>query len=248
LKHRKIGVIPDVQAKDGVPLEHLAWAGQYFADKQPDDIVCLGDFADMPSLRDDDRGRKSYEGRRYIKDVEAARKGMDLLVSPIRKARGYRPRLTLTLGNHEHRINRAQDGDPKLEGTFSLKDLSYEDYGWKVFPFLEVINIGGVHFSHYFPSGVMGRPCTTARKIINTYHVSAVAGHQQGREVAYAKRGDGNNITAIIAGSFYQHDEDYLTPMANKCWRGIIMLHEVQDGQYDEMFVSLNYLRSKFGK
>jgi hypothetical protein len=248
MKSLKIGVIPDAQVKDGVPLEHLSWAGQYFAEKRPDVIVCIGDFADMPSLSEYDRGKASYEGRRYVKDVEAARRGMDLLVSPIRKARNYRPRLALTLGNHEQRIARAHNADPKLRGTLSVDDLHYKDYGWKVFPFLEVIEIAGVHFSHYFPSGVMGRPCTTARKIINTYHGSAVAGHQQGREVAYAKRGDGKNITAIIAGSFYQHDEDYLTPMANKCWRGIIMLHEVQDGQYDEMFVSLNYLRSRFGK
>ena len=66
--------------------------------------------------------------------------------------------------------------------------------------------------------------------------------------MAYAKRGDGRSITAIIAGSFYQHDEAYLTPMANNCWRGIVMLNEVRDGQFDEMFVSLNYLRKRYGK
>ena len=54
-------------------------------------------------------------------------------------------------------------------------------------------------------------------------------------------------LTAIIAGSFYQHDESYLTPLANKCWRGCIMLNEVDDGQFDEMFVSLTYLKRKFG-
>jgi len=138
------------------------------------------------------------------------------------------------------------EGDAGLQGTISIKDLGYEKAGWKVHPFLEVVRIGGVHFSHFFPSGVIGRPCTTARKIINTYHVSCVAGHQQGREVAYAKRGDGANITAIIAGSFYQHDEDYLTPMANKCWRGVLMLHEVRDGQFDEMFVSLDFLKRRY--
>lgn len=44
-------VIPDVQAKDGVPLDHLEWIGRYIADKRPDVIVCIGDFADMPSCR-----------------------------------------------------------------------------------------------------------------------------------------------------------------------------------------------------
>jgi hypothetical protein len=69
-----------------------------------------------------------------------------------------------------------------------------------------------------------------------------VAGHLQGRDVAYGKRADGKSITAIIAGSFYQHDEDYLSPLGNQHWRGVYMLHEVVDGQMDEMPVSLNYL------
>ena len=245
-KPLKIGVLPDVQAKEGVPLDHLKWAGQYFAEKRPDVIVCLGDFAHMESLSSYDKGKRSYEGRRYSKDVAAARRAMELFTAPIDRARRYSPRRILTLGNHENRINRACEVDAMLDGTISINDLGYKEAGWQVHPFLEVIQIGGVHFSHFFPSGVMGRPCTTARKIINTYHVSAIAGHQQGREVAYAKRGDGKNLTAIIAVSFYQHDEDYLTPMANKCWRGIIMLHEVQDGQFDEMFVSLDYLKRRF--
>lgn len=244
----KIGVIPDAQVKEGVPLDHLAWAGAYFAEKRPDVIVCLGDFADMPSLSEYDRGKRSYEGRRYIKDVDAVRRGMDGFIAPIRKIRGRRPRLVFTLGNHEQRIERAQEADAKLTGAIGIGDLSYEDYGWEVHPFLEVVKIAGVHFSHFFPSGVMGRPCTTARKIISTYHVSAIAGHQQGRDVAYAKRGDGKNLTAIIAGSFYQHDESYLTPMANQCWRGVLVLHEVRDGQFDEMMVSIDYLRRRYGK
>ncbi len=54
-------------------------------------------------------------------------------------------------------------------------------------------------------------------------------------------------LTAIIAGSFYQHNEAYLTPLANHCWRGCVMLNEVRDGQFDESFISMNYFRRKFG-
>ena len=195
----KIGVIPDCQVKPGVPLEHLKWAGRYFAEKKPDVIVCLGDFADMPSLSEWDRGKLAYEGRRYSADIEAVHEGLELFKGGLAASRGYKPNLILTLGNHEDRIRRVVESDARFQGTISIKDLGYEKAGWKVHPFLEVVRIGGVHFSHFFPSGVMGRPCTTARKIINTYHVSAVAGHQQGRDVAYAKRGDGLNITSIIA-------------------------------------------------
>lgn len=245
-KYRKHFIIPDVQTKHGVPNDHLAAAGKYIVEKRPDVVVCLGDFADMSSLSSYDRGKRSFEGRRYVKDIDAAHRGMDLLLGPIWKARGYSPKLVLTLGNHEDRITRAVDNDAVLEGKIGLEDLGYEEYGWEVHDFLESVKVDGVFYSHYFPSGIMGRPCTTPRKMLSMYHSSCIAGHQQGREVAYAHRGDGRMLTSIIAGSFYQHNEDYLTPMANKCWRGMIGLHEVQDGSFDEMFVSLPYLLRRY--
>ena len=38
-------IIPDVQARAGVDLSHLAWVGNYIAEKRPDVIVQIGDFA-----------------------------------------------------------------------------------------------------------------------------------------------------------------------------------------------------------
>lgn len=246
MSKRKHVVIPDCQVKPGVPLGHLEWAGKYIAEKRPQVVIQIGDFADMPSLSSYDTGKKSFEGRRYKKDVEAAREAMRLLLKPIRKVRSYNPRLVLTLGNHEDRITRAIDSDPKLDGTISLDDLGYKAAGWEVYPFLQGVVIDGIIYSHYFPSGQLGRPCTSARAILSKHHMSCVAGHQQGRDIAYGKRADGRNITAIIAGSFYQHSEDYLNPMTNQHWRGIYVLHEVRDGAFDEMAVSLGYLRRKF--
>jgi hypothetical protein len=78
--------------------------------------------------------------------------------------------------------------------------------------------------------------------------MSAVAGHQQGLQIATGNKADGTLITNIIAGSCYLHDEDYMGPQGNKHWRGVLMLHEVQDGAFDLMPVSLNYLLKKYPK
>ncbi len=94
----------------------------------------------------------------------------------------------------------------------------------------------------------MGRPITTARSLLNKMHMSCFAGHQQGRDIAYAKRADGSKITGIIAGSAYQHDEDYLNPQTNNVWKGVYMLHEVDNGSFDEMPVSLNFLKERYGR
>lgn len=248
-------VIPDVQLRPGDDIAFLNKLGRYVIEKQPETIVCLGDFADMPSLSSYDVGKKSFEGRRYIHDIEAVRIGMDALVSPIwffnekqRKngKKQYKPRMVMCLGNHEHRINKAVENDAKLEGMLSVYDLGYESFGWEVFPFLEVVVIDGVAYSHYFTSGVLGRPATSAAAQLNKKHMSCVAGHQQGLQIATGHRADGARLTSIIAGSFYEHDEDYMGPQGNKHWRGFLVLHEVHDGQFDLMPVSLEYLHKRY--
>lgn len=248
-------VIPDTQAKYGNDFTFLTNIGKFLVEKKPEVIVHLGDFADMESLSSYDVGKKSFEGKRYIKDIEAAKKAMECLMAPIKeynlkakknKEKLYKPRLVLTLGNHEQRILRAIENDPKLEGLISYDDLPYKE--WEVHNFLVPVFIDGVAYSHYFPTGIMGRPATSASAMVTKLHMSCIAGHQQGRQVAYGKRPDGSNITCIIAGSCYEHDEGYLDHQSNKHWRGILMLHEVTNGTFDEMFVSLGYLNNRYKK
>lgn len=249
-------IIPDTQVKPGVAIDHLRWLGRYIVKKQPDVIVCIGDFADMESLSSYDIGKKSFEGRRYTKDIQSVHQGMTELLTPLweyneRQRRNskkqYRPRMVLTLGNHENRINRAINDDPKIEGLLSTDDLKYAEFGWEVIPFLEVITVDGVAYSHYFASGAMGRPASTANAQLNRTHVSCVAGHQQGLQIATGKRADGTLLTSIIAGSFYLHDESYASPQGNKHWRGALMLHNVEDGSFDLNLLPMQYLQSKYG-
>lgn len=251
----KILVIPDVQAKPGVDFSFLRRIGCYLVEKKPDVVVCIGDWADLPSLSSYDRGKKSFEGRRYKRDIEAAQFAMQALLGPLHeynamrrknKKAEYRPRMVLTLGNHEARISRAVEDDPKLDGMLSLKDLAYEEYGWEVYPFLERVIIDGVAFAHYFTTGLMGRPASTAQAQLRKANMSCVAGHQQGKQIAYATRADGKTITSIIAGSCYEHDEAYLGAQGNQHYRGLLMLHEVNDGAFDEMWVSLSYLNQRY--
>lgn len=247
-------VLPDVQAKPGIDFSYLTKIGQYVVAKQPDKIIAIGDFADMESLSSYDRGTKSFEGRRYVKDIEAAREAMAAFLNPIlnynavqRKngKRQYKPEFHFTLGNHEHRITRAVNDDSKLDGVLSVSDLDYEGYGWKVYPFLEVVVLDGVAYSHYFPSGVAGRPCASAQSQLSKKHMSCVAGHQQGLQIATGYRADGALLTSIIAGSCYEHEEDYLSPQQNQHWRGALMLHDVHEGMFDIMPISLNYFNSR---
>ena len=249
-------VIPDVQFKPGNDPAFLRRIGQYIVEKKPDVVVCIGDFADMPSLCSYDVGKKSFEGRRYKADIEAAHIGMETLLEPIREYNAkmrrtkhtlYVPRLILTLGNHENRINKVVEGDPKLEGTISIEDLKYKEYGWDVYPFLEPVVVDGVAYCHYFTSGVMGRPVASARHLVQKKHMSCTMGHVQNWEMHREVRADGTPVLGLFSGSCYEHDEDYLGPQGNSYDRGIWIKNEVNNGHYHPMFVSLEYLKKKYG-
>lgn len=244
----RIALVMDTQVKEDAPIDHLRAYGRYIARKQPDVIVCIGDWWDFPSLSFHNKpGSVEREGRRYNQDFAAGRSAMDVFMNPIAKVPGYKPLKVFTLGNHDILPSRQAAEDARLDGTLVDPTRVLKDYGWTVYDFLQPVTIAGVAFSHYFPSGPMGRPITTSRSLLTKMHMSCIAGHQQGRDIAYSRRGDGSLMTGIISGAFYQHDEHYLSPFANGHWRGTWFLHEVKDGQFDEMALSISFLKRKFG-
>lgn len=250
-------VIPDTQIKPGVPIDHLYWAGMYAAKKRPDHIIHLGDHWDMPSLSSYDKGTKSFEGRTYKQDIQAGIAGMTAFLNPIRqlqakqranKEKVWRPKMTFLLGNHEDRISRAIELDRKLEGLVGLGDLHLQELGWHVHPYLEVVNIDGISYSHYFTSGVMGRPVTSARTLVTKKHTSCVMGHVQKAEIDFQYDARGRRLTGIFAGCFYQHDEQYLGPQTNEAtWRGIWMFYNIDDGEFTLNNIPLSFLKERYG-
>jgi len=250
-------VIPDTQTKHGVKLDHLRWAGQYAALKKPDRIIHIGDHADMPSLSSYDKGKRSFEGRRYKRDIAAANHGLDLFMEPILEereacfARGEEWDCTFdyTLGNHEFRIERATDNQPELFGLIGYDDLNFKHHGWNVHPYLQVVQLDGVAYSHFFTSGVKGLPVTSARALLTKKHTSCVMGHVQRMEIDMQYDAFGRRITALFVGCYYQHNETYLNPQGNAAtWRGIHMLYGVRRGEFTSNPIELSYLKARFGK
>lgn len=246
-------VIPDTQVKPGVPTDHLRWIGEYIKDRRPDVVVHLGDHWDMPSLSSYDRGKRAMEGRRYRADVDAGNEALELLTAPLdayneqRRRNGrkmYRPRLVLLRGNHEHRIVRATELDAALDGAIGYHDL--KSPGWEVHDFLEPVDIDGIVYAHYFYNPMSGRPFgSQAITRLKQIGHSFTMGHQQTYDIA-CRFVNGRAHRALVAGACYLHDEDYKGPQGNAHWRGVIVCHEVQEGDYNLMEVSLDYLCRRY--
>ena len=198
-------IIGDPHAHPDYDNSRFTKLGKFIAKEKPEVIVCIGDMADMTSLSSYDKGTKGFEGRRYKKDVKAVIDAQEKLFAPIKKVRGYNPKLHMCLGNHEDRITRAVNTTPELEGAIGIEDLKYKEFGWKVTPFKKCVTIKGITFSHYFSSGVMGRPISSVHigyALITKLHCSAVQGHSHLYNHAEHTRPDGQKIFGLSAGCF----------------------------------------------
>ncbi len=248
--------IPDTQVKPGVPTDHIAWAARYAAVKRPDAIVLAGDHYDMPSLSTYDEGTLSAEGRRVQDDIAAGTAALELFGRELKRhaPRSYRPRKYVTLGNHEERIRRAIESNPKLDGTLSMNDLAFQRLGWIVAPFLKPLCVDGLTYVHYCPLNAQGRVgasrfgAPSARIQAQRMMRTTICGHRQGLDTAILHT-PGRSVRGVIAGSFYQHEEKYLTPIGETYWRGILVFNDVRPktGEFDLCEVSLDFLRRRFG-
>ena len=228
-------VIGDPHAHPDYDNSRFTALGKFIAKEKPQGIVCIGDMADMPSLSSYDKGTKGFEGRRYKKDVKAVIAAQEKLFAPIKRIRGYKPKLHMCLGNHEDRITRAINNTPELDGAIGMKDLQYERFGWKITPFKKCVTIKGITFSHYFTSGVAGRPISSVHigyALITKLHCSAVQGHSHLYNHAEQTKPDGQKIFGLAAGCYShpKYTETWCQDTEYQWWRGIIML-EGLDGE-----------------
>jgi hypothetical protein len=252
-------VIPDTQVRLKDPLDHLEALGNFAVENEPEYIIHLGDHWDMNSLSVYDMGKKAGENARYQDDIEAGINALLKFQDPItsyrnkqcyQKKKLYNPTKLFLIGNHEERINRHVNAHPYLAGKLSYKDFYLDHYGWELIPYLQIIEIEGVRFSHYFvnPDSAKNYPFSGGVDFqLKSLGFSFVQGHKQGLELASPRYyPDGKVIRGIIAGSFYEHDFDYLGPQKTNYWRGALLLEDVKNGMYRLKELPLNWLKENY--
>jgi hypothetical protein len=252
---KRILVVPDTQARPGVPLDHLDWAAKAIVEYRPDIVVHMGDHWDMPSMSAwESPGSLATEGARYEDDIDTGNEAFERLCLPMEKeqkrlAKGRRKRWNIEkhflFGNHEDRIDRALRKEPKYTGMIGRHHCLTRD--WQRHEFLEVVPLQGILFSHYFANVNSGRPIGGSIDTrLNKIGESFVQGHEQGFLYGCRQFPSGKTRHGLVGGSYYLHDEDYKGRQGNGHWRGLVVLHEAHDGDYDIMKLSMPYLRQKY--
>lgn len=234
-------VISDLQHKSGCSTEHLKWIANYINMLQPDNIIQLGDYVDMPSLYN--YSKDKFNSFDYKEDIKAGNEAIRVLSENITwKCPKY-----ITLGNHEERILRVNKSDKKVGAFMSIDDLDFKKYGWEVSEFLKPLFLDDILYCHYLTGGGYGKAIQTARMLVYKKHMSCVVGHKQHFEIHRENLPNGKSITGLMAGSSYIHDEDYLGIQGNDYGRQIWVLY-VRNGSFEAELVSLKKLKTIYEK
>jgi hypothetical protein len=237
-------VIGDVHVHPDHDSERLRWLGNMIVDLKPDEVWQTGDFSDLPSLSSYDKGKRSFEGRRYKRDVEATVAAQEILWGPLKeynerqrtnKKAMYEPYRLMTIGNHSARIDKVTQSSPELYGAISMDDMQYDKYWHDLTPFKDRTVRHGFALSHYFASGIMGSPIGgvhAAHSLLTKLGMSAIAGHSHLYDEKIATRADGKKMMALVAGCYVHPDmvEGWNRDTAHMWYNGVVYMQGVKDG------------------
>ncbi len=238
--------------------ERFDWLGSFIYEVRPDYVIDLGDFDDMRSLNSyDERYPKAIVAQNYQKDIEHGQEARDRIWRKFREMKRKRPVRIGFEGNHEHRIKRAIELDPRLEGDkygISFKHLNtdywYEEYHEYENSAPAMRMYDGVLYAHFIANG-------TGRALQNKHHgnalldkmnVSTTVGHSHYFD--YKRKGDAwpNPVHGLVAGCYKGKDEPW-AGQANRAWaRGVVLKTQIEDGDYDLSFISAKALKEYYDR
>lgn len=248
-------IIPDAHTMPNDNPRRFEWLSKLILDRQPEVIVQIGDWWDMGSLCSYDQGKKDFVFQNFKEDIETGHAMEKLVFEPVvelakKQAKGkrkvYSPIVIKCLGNHEIRVNRLLQYEPRWAGMVSMDDFNtrVEGLGEVVVDFMESCIIDDIAYSHYFVSGVQGRPASSARALLAKAGMSATMGHTHTLDAADSTGPIGNRRRALVCGSFHDPDhKGFAGPQVDQVWwNGLIYKHDVLNGDYDREEISVERL------
>jgi hypothetical protein len=249
-------LVPDPHAHPDHNNDRADWLGQLIKDLKPDVVVNIGDAADMPSMSSYDKGKASFAARNYEKDMIAHLDFQDRMWTPIKEAKKKKPFRVVLEGNHEHRVKRALELSPEIAGDrygISFKDFDFHRYYNEVVEYdggtPGVIEIDGISYAHFFVSGLMGRPIGGvhhAASLIAKNLTSSVCGHSHTADFAIRTQPNGHKLMGLVCGVYQDYRSGWAGHVNDLWWKGVVVLHDVEDGVFDPEFINLNRLKRAY--
>lgn len=239
--------------------ERFDWLGELIYDINPNYIIDLGDGADMRSLNTfDTRYPQKVVSQSYEKDVETYNEAMDRMRIPSKARKYKRPSWFGFEGNHEYRIKKAIEHDPRTEGqryglSFShlQTDYWFDEYHQYKNGAPAIADYDGVSYAHFFSSGNFGSAMSGlhhANSLLANRNHSSTCGHSHKRDLKFKDGAHPNGIIGLVAGCYKGSDETWAGQANGEWWKGVVIKREIEDGIYEPEFVSMKRLKEVYGK
>jgi hypothetical protein len=249
----RVVAIGDLHDAPGQSKDRFRWIGQYIADSKPDRVVQIGDWGtfDSMSMHDAPGSRKSMEHPGFAQDLESLEESVAAMEAGLG---GFECAKDITFGNHEDRVWRAANGDPKRLGDAPLRvEQIFARYGWTTRLYGEYLFIGGVGFTHC-PKNQIGKEYAGKRPeniIGNDLIFSLVYGHTHKRGFwTFPKIGPQRRIDLLNLGSgmMHGHVEPYAR-MSTTGWSWGLYDLVIQGGNIiSDKFTSMLELEQRYGR
>jgi len=247
-------VVPDIHSHPDHNNDRADWLGKLILDIKPEVVVNLGDQWDFSSLSSYDKGKASFHGKSYKKDLDAGLDFSERMWEPIRRAKKKKPYAVFLEGNHEERQSRVLEQHSELDGTISFKDLELERY------YDEIVRyngqtpgstcIDGVNYAHFFVTGVSGRGVSgehAAYSLLTKQFQSSTCGHIHTFDYSVRTDAAGRRLHGLVAGVYQDYDAGWAGEICKLWTRGITIKRGVENGNYDLQFVSIEALKKEYG-
>lgn len=237
--------------------QRFSWLGNFLFDVKPDYVIDLGDGADMPSLNSyDERNPKAVVMNNYGKDIKSYLDSQERLRHPFRHAKKKKPFWIGFEGNHENRIKKAIQHNPRIEGpeyglsfghleTDSLFD-EYHEYHCSA---PSIADYDGVSYAHYFGAGNFGRAISGvhhAYALLQHRNHSSTCGHSHKRGVYFKDGAHPNGLIGLVAGCYKGKEEAWAGQSNNDWWKGVVVKREIAKGIYEPEFVSMETIKKNY--
>lgn len=244
-------------ANPKVDNRRFEWLGNLIFDIQPDYTIDLGDLADMSSLNSyDTRYPQAIVSQSYQEDIETVLDAQEKLWSKFTARRVRRPYRFGFEGNHEHRIKKAVQLDPRLEGDkygVSFSHLQTKKHYDRYFHYENsapaIATIDGVSYSHFFSSGNYGTAISGVHHgyaLTTKLASSATCGHSHKRSYFAKQEAVPNPIHGLVVGCMKGEDEAWAGQSNREWWKGCVIKRNIREGNYDLQFVSMEALERDY--
>ncbi len=207
----------------------------------------------MPSLSSYDKGKRSFFGKTYQRDVESYLDFQEKLWHRARKQKKKMPYRVKLIGNHEERINKAVNLQPELEGTIGLHNLDLTSYYDIIVPYdgntPGVLEVDGISYSHYFTSGNLGSAISsehTAYQLLTKKFSSCTQGHSHKLDYCVRNKQAHGMIMGLSCGCFFDYHSEWAGGSQDQWWRGVVIKRNVEDGRYDLQLINMESLKYEY--